>query len=128
MTVDELKTVLMALPLAEKKAFILETLQPIGEAEAQRGIVGMVGQPGGLAPQILSDGLTVLFGIEEQLLDLLPVALVVHRGHQGETAGQARGVGLGLEQVHHRLAIQGRLHQAPCLGDVIGMPRPLGVQ
>ena len=35
MTVDELKTAVMALPADEKKAFILETLQPLAKDALQ---------------------------------------------------------------------------------------------
>jgi hypothetical protein len=35
MTVNELKTAVMALPAAEKKAFILETLQPLAKDALQ---------------------------------------------------------------------------------------------
>ena len=35
MTVDELKTAVMALPLTEKKVFILETLQPLAKDALQ---------------------------------------------------------------------------------------------
>ncbi|HKJ88118.1 MAG TPA: hypothetical protein VKA48_06385 [Gammaproteobacteria bacterium] len=58
MTVDELRTAVMALPLEEKKAFILETLQPLArEAMAD--------------PNFLSQLVPVFLGIvKESGLDL----------------------------------------------------------
>ena len=78
MTVDELKTVLMALPLAEKKAFILETLQPLAKDALQDPsflmqllpvFLGIVKESGVDLQQLLQ--FAALFGGEKPLEVLL---------------------------------------------------------
>jgi hypothetical protein len=76
MTVDELRTAVMALPLEEKKAFILETLQPLAkEAMAD--------------PNFLSQLVPVFLGIVKEsgldLQQLIQFASMFAGGQPGST-------------------------------------------